>query len=418
MGEPEDVRDAEAAQAMSAAEALAQRAEELAARADELARQAESVAQSDEEIARLEKELAALEEEKRRLDREFAELGAGADEHAGPGDENRAGEGAGWGHDHGWHGHGDYAGFSGFSGFASTMASRLSALGARLGETMSDAFGSMHLRATDTVERSMAVDGPVAVRVENFSGWVAVRAGREGAVTAVAERYAPRDADLDDITLEIRADGPGRVAVRCASTGTSWFARGARLTVMVPPGSASEVSTQGGTINVDGTAAAVQARTAGGSIHVSGTAGEAHTETVGGSIHVADHDGSVHAHTLGGSIHLAGHLSGGIDAETQGGSITIQGVDGAVRAGTNGGSVNVSGRLRGECTLRTSGGSVTVAVPADNQLRVDGKGTGASSDFAEVSAHRGRLDGVIGDGSDGEVRLRTAGGSVNLRRLP
>ena len=94
----------------------------------------------------------------------------------------------------------------------------------------------------------------------------------------------------------------------------------------------------------------------------------------------------------------------------------MHGVDGTVRASTNGGSVHVSGRLRGECTLRTTGGSVSVTVPADSQLRVDGRGTGASSDFPEVSAQRGRLEGVLGDGSDGSVSLRTAGGSVTLRR--
>ena len=88
------------------------------------------------------------------------------------------------------------------------------------------------------------------MRVENFSGWVAVRTGGDDVVTAIAERYAPRDADLDDITLDIRPDGAGRVAVVCAGTGTSWFARHARLTVTVPRGSASEVSTSGGTVTV------------------------------------------------------------------------------------------------------------------------------------------------------------------------
>src|SRR5205823_5000177 len=193
----------------------------------------------DEEIARLERELAALEEEKRRLDEEFAAVGAGFEDHSQhqEGAEEPWKEGACW-----------YRGRSrartrwtgwdqdpqGFAGFAAAMASRLSVIGARLGETMSDAFSGMHFRATDTIERSVPVDGPVAVRVENFAGWVAVRPGPDDAVSAVAERYAPRDADLSEITLDVRPDGPGRVAVVCAGTGAAWFARHARLTVSVP----------------------------------------------------------------------------------------------------------------------------------------------------------------------------------------
>jgi hypothetical protein len=418
-------------QAVTSAEELAQRAEELAGRADELARNAESMAASGEDIARLERELADLEEEKRQLDADFAtvraQLGSGVGAEAGGEDEFGAHGGderwTDWRHRH--HDHHRRRGPwydwerdpSGIGGMAAAMASRMSVFSSRLGATVSEAFSTIRPRAVDTVEQTLTVDGPVSVRIDNFSGAVAVRAGAEGSVTARAERSAPRDIDLNDIGLDVRDEGAGRIAVVCSGSGAAWFARHARLTVTVPVGTPTEVSTSGGNVRVDGTGAAVQARTAGASINVSATAGEAAVETVGGSIHVADHDGPVSAKTLGGSIHLAGHLDGLVLAETQGGSVTIHGADGTVRASTNGGSVNVSGRLVGDSTLRTSGGAVTVAVPSGNQLRVDGRSTAASSDFPEVAAQRGRLDGVLGDGSDGSVSLRTVGGTVSLRRL-
>src|SRR4051812_48185969 len=260
------------------------------------------------------------------------------------------------------------------------MASRLSMIGARLGETMSETFASMPPRASDTVERSVPVEGPVSVRVENFAGWVVVRAGAGDTVTAVAERYAPHHLDLPDITLDVRQDDAKRVEVVCSASGAAWFARHARLTVSVPAGSAVEVSTSGGTVTVERTGAAVRARTAGGSVYLTGCSGDSSAETIGGSIHVTEHDGPVRARTLGGSIRISGHLNGTVEAETQGGSITI-------------------------------------LVPQISRLKVDGRGTGAVSDFPEVVAHLGRLEGMLGDGADGTLTMRTAGGSVSLRRM-
>src|SRR4051794_32885972 len=169
MAEPED------AQAVSEAEELARRAEALAARADELAREAETMAQSDEEIARLERELAALEEEKRALDKEFAEAASAAQQEGGesPGGYPGGGSGGRARARARWYGPpGDGEAFDGFTSFATAMASRLSTIGQRLGDTMSDAFSTMHLRAKDVIERSVEVEGAVPVQVENFSGGV------------------------------------------------------------------------------------------------------------------------------------------------------------------------------------------------------------------------------------------------------
>ena len=89
------------------------------------------------------------------------------------------------------------------------------------------------------------------------------------------------------------------------------------------------------------------------------------------------------------------------------------GVDGAeVRAETSGGSIKVEGRLGGRSTLTSSGGSVTLTVDPDSNLTVDGKGSTVRSDFAELHTKTGRIEGVLGTGADGTVRLRTSGGTV------
>jgi DUF4097 and DUF4098 domain-containing protein YvlB len=110
-------------------------------------------------------------------------------------------------------------------------------------------------------------------------------------------------------------------------------------------------------------------------------------------------------------------LAGNVEATTAGGSIQIDGADRAtVIASTSGGSIRIRGRLAGHSRVRTAGGSVSVAIPSDNQLHVDAKGTSCSCDFAELEAKRGRIHGTLGDGSDGTIELRTSGGSVGLSK--
>ena len=159
------------------------------------------------------------------------------------------------------------------------------------------------------------------------------------------------------------------------------------------------------------------ASTRGGQIRVEGAIGAAHLETKGGTVSVTDHDGSVVARTKGGSVKLAGKLRDQIDADTMGGSINIDGVDGLVHAQTMGGSIHVRGRFRGESRVATIGGSVSVALPRDNQVRVDGSGSSAAVDVPGLRASNGRIEGAIGDGSDGTLQLSTSGGTVRVQQI-
>jgi DUF4097 and DUF4098 domain-containing protein YvlB len=159
------------------------------------------------------------------------------------------------------------------------------------------------------------------------------------------------------------------------------------------------------------------ASTKGGSIKIVGANGDVDAHTAGGSIRVDDHTGPVRAATSGGSVHLAGVLTGDVEAKTAGGSVEIDGADHAtVVAATSGGSVRVRGRLVGHSRLRTAGGSVTVSIPSDSQVHIDGKGSSASCDFADLDTDRGSIRGTLGDGSEGTIEFRTTAGSVTLAK--
>jgi hypothetical protein len=66
--------------------------------------------------------------------------------------------------------------------------------------------------------------------------------------------------------------------------------------------------------------------------------------------------------------------------------------------------------------LSTVGGSVAVRLTRDTKLKVSGSGSSASTDIDGLQVSRGRVEGTIGDGSEGCLTLHTSGGSVRVQR--
>jgi hypothetical protein len=380
---------------MNPAEGLAERARELSARAERIAQHAADAADSAEALAELERELADLDEEERKLDEEFQHLGAEQAGDATGRERSDHAQAPGWATD-----------------WADRLAERMESLGSRLSESLAGVFTGRSFGISDTIDRDLAVDGALPVSVESFAGKVTVRAGAADRVSATAERHGWNEVDRDDIALDVERVGD-EVRVRCHTTrsvGHKWV----NLEVEVPKGSPTTIATQGGAIRVERVGGRINASTRGGSIRVDGAVGAANLETRGGAVSVTDHDGPVVARTKGGSVKLAGKLTEQIDAETMGGSIQLEGVDGTVHAQTMGGSISVRGRFRGDSRVATVGGSVSVALARDNNVHVDGSGSSATADAPGLRAANGRIEGTIGDGSDGTVRLSTSGGAVRV----
>ena len=363
---------------MTDPEDIARRAGEIKARAEQIAADATDSQSVRDEIDRLDEELRQLDEERRRLDDDLA-------------DRSMSSERAPWA--------------DSVADVLSAATERVAALGER----------GWPWRVHSTVERSVNTDGVVPVAIENKRGSIKVRAGDTNVVTVSAELSALAPHLLDEIEVTAERDGD-EVVIRATWPGQRRRRR-ARLIVTVPPGTAVRADTSGGSISVAETRGSAAVTTKGGSITISGTSGDAKGRTAGGSVTVRDHVGPVHVGTSGGSIAIAGHITDAVEATTSGGSISIADVDRAtVTATTSGGSISVRGRLTGDSRVRTAGGSVTVSIPADSQLHVHGKANATSSDFAELSAYRGGLEGTLGDGSDGSLELRTSGGAVALKK--
>ena len=148
----------------------------------------------------------------------------------------------------------------------------------------------------------------------------------------------------------------------------------------------------------------------------------------------------VNLRTVNGKIEISG-ISGAIDATTANDVIKLDGETGPIRARTTNGSIRAEiDLLNSEAEFSTTNGAIGVQVrrgiapvaalttngsidltlPADfdGQLDAEARRGRVHSDFPVpvVGKIRNRLKGEIGDGGEAVVKLRTANGSIRLKR--
>lgn len=187
-------------------------------------------------------------------------------------------------------------------------------------------------------------------------------------------------------------------------------------------GGTAEAHTSGGNIRTGRLAGRSTLKTSGGNITVGGAAAELHVHTSGGSIDIGDTTGSVEAKTSGGSIRLAG-VQGEVLARTSGGGIRIEDAAGSVDASTSGGSIHahISRQPNGDSKLSTSGGAVVVTLAPSIAVDLDARasGGGVSSEVPITVQGTQDDDSLRGKINGGGPRLvlRSSGGGVRVKGL-
>jgi hypothetical protein len=137
-----------------------------------------------------------------------------------------------------------------------------------------------------------------------------------------------------------------------------------------------------------------------------------------GSISVRGWQAGIDARTEAGAVWTEG-IRGDQTLASGAGSIRASDAEGQVRAETSAGSVQVAGRLRGDSRAVSHAGSITVVLPTDARLRLSG-GTSAGSVVCAFPVllgggpAGGTLEGTLGDGKDGSLRVESAAGSVRI----
>jgi hypothetical protein len=321
---------------------------------NDIAERAAALAARAQELAARANEAHETEEELATLERELAELDAEEraldDELDGPTSESRPPD------------------------WTESLARGLDTSGDMVRSVVDQAMSAFDGDGGDQVNLEQAVEGTPAVSISSGGGAVSITAGAAGIIRVQGVRRGRRGEELPPAALALR-DG----MVYITTPRSSWRSRPVRLTIQVPKGCPLDLRTSGGGIDVAGVDGPLRAKTGGGGVLVADTVGR-------------------------------------VDLTTGGGSIEVIRADGEVRVRTGGGSVQIEGRLSGDCAALTGGGSITVAVRPGTSLEVRGHGHGyaATSEVPGVTSSQGRLEGRIGDGTGGALRLRTGGGAVRI----
>lgn len=162
-----------------------------------------------------------------------------------------------------------------------------------------------------------------------------------------------------------------------------------KLELEVPVGTACQVESGSGPVEVASTAAAVRIETGSGAVKVLNV-GPTEIETGSGPVHGHNINGSASAETGSGGMDFA-NVNGMLTLETGSGPLTVRQVRGTVRLETGSGSLLVED-AHGSVDLETGSGNVRVCRMQGPSLSLDSGGGGVQLkeiDVAELEAETG-----------------------------
>jgi hypothetical protein len=216
---------------------------------------------------------------------------------------------------------------------------------------------------SETVEQRFEVGAAPTVSVDSFAGDVAVQAITVDTIEIIATKRVPRNAGFDriEVNFEQTADGLRIEAVRPGITGGNMSVR---LDILVPPGTALDISLGAGTVSVEG-------------------------------------------------------LAGGIQIDSGAGNVDIRSAEGQVRVGLGAGNINYEGLPSGDSRLTSGAGNIDIDLPPDANLRIDldtsiGNLTLRGVDV-EGQVTRRTARGIIGSGGEASITAQTGAGNITLR---
>ena len=307
-------------------------------------------------------------------------------------------------------------------------------------------------RAEGSFQRSLTVSGPVAVDVVSGSGRIDVRAGSAGRVEVSAkiqanDGWGSRRSALtaEERVRRIEANPPieqtgstvrvGHIADEDLRNGVS-----ISYTVTVPAAATVNARTGSGAVHVEGVNGRVEASTGSGSLTLRGVggpsrasagSGDVTADTVRGSLHATTGSGRIQATgvsgaitatTGSGSIDVAQSGPGNVEISTGSGSVRARGIRGALEASSSSGDVDVQGDITGDWRLSSSSGSISIGLPSNAGFDLDASTSSGriSTDFQVMvsgEVDRRSLRGSTKGGAGRLLRIRTASGSISIRRM-
>ncbi len=208
------------------------------------------------------------------------------------------------------------------------------------------------------------------VNVETFAGSISVlgKDGTEPRIEMYVNENNQRGSSINkaefqaridkDYNINISADGNElRATVKPKNRNMDWKkSLSFSFKVFVQPNVSTDLTTSGGSINLENLKGKQEFSTSGGSLSIDQLSGSIKGRTSGGSISVTNCSDDIDLQTSGGSID-ANHCTGNLNLTTSGGSIQLKDLNGKIIANTSGGNVQGTG-IMGDLVSHTSGGNI------------------------------------------------------------
>ncbi|HEV8138044.1 MAG TPA: hypothetical protein VGP85_25415 [Pyrinomonadaceae bacterium] len=175
-------------------------------------------------------------------------------------------------------------------------------------------------RATAQESKTFTVNASPSVNVSTFDGAVRVHGWDKSEVMYTVTKKAEDDEGLREISTEATQNA-GQISVITRSDNNDRNGT-ATIEVWVPRKSTLHVSSDDGSLKLDGVSGEITLRTGDGSIEVNDAGGQLKVNTGDGHIHVIKFDGQLDAVTGDGSIQMDGNFNA-LAARTGDGAISL-----------------------------------------------------------------------------------------------
>ncbi|MCA1825029.1 MAG: DUF4097 domain-containing protein [Frankia sp.] len=256
--------------------------------------------------------------------------------------------------------------------------------------------------------QTISLDAVSALRLRIVAGEVSVTAtDGQPRLEVSAIEGAPLQVDLDDGVLTVSYDDLSWGGILDWLSGGRRQRREVTLALAVPPACEVQLGTVSANAVVSGVTMPTSVRTVSGEITLDGLGGEISAKSVSGPVEALGLDGDLSFDTVSGDLTVAGGRCRHVTAKSVSGDVTI---DVALDSG---------GHIDASCVS----GDVVLRLPAETGAKVfcasvSGQLTSAFAGLSASSAPgRRKLEGAIG-GGDGEIRVKTVSGDVDLLSQP
>jgi len=179
--------------------------------------------------------------------------------------------------------------------------------------------GSGDNRMSSQESKSFVVSGSPRVNLGTFDGNITVHGWDKSEVMYTATKFANLDDELRRIGIQTEQQGS---SVSVLAMSDSERTGSANLEVWVPRHSAIHVSSDDGSLKLEGVTGDITLRTGDGSIDVNDGGGQLQVNTGDGNIQVLKFEGQLDARTGDGTIKLDGNFNG-LSARTGDGGISL-----------------------------------------------------------------------------------------------